>query len=105
VTHLGNLAAPLTGVILADYLLVKRGRIDVEALFDPNGRYRYVGGINAAALIGVAAGAAAYSLVPDAWVKVVWGLAVGALAYAALEPVQQALLARSGRTPATTEAA
>jgi nucleobase:cation symporter-1, NCS1 family len=105
VTHLGNLAAPLTGVILADYLLVKRGRIDVEALFDPNGRHRYVGGINAAALIGVAAGAAAYSLVPDAWVKVVWGLAVGALAYAALEPVQQALLARSGRTPATTEAA
>ena len=41
VTHLGNLAAPLTGVILADYLFVKRQRIDVEGLFDPGGRYRY----------------------------------------------------------------
>jgi NCS1 nucleoside transporter family len=105
VAHLGNLAAPLTGVILADYLLVKRGRIDVEALFDPNGRYRFLGGVNAAALVGVAAGAAAYSLVPDAWVKVVWGLAVAAVAYVALEPLQQSLLARSGRTRATTEAA
>jgi nucleobase:cation symporter-1, NCS1 family len=105
VEHLGNLAAPLTGVVLADYLLVKRGRIDVAALFDPTGRYRFLGGVNVAALIGIAAGAAAYSLVPDAWVKVVWGLAVAAVAYIALEPLQQSLLARSGRTPATTEAA
>jgi cytosine permease len=105
VEHLGNLAAPLTGVVLADYLLVKRGSIDVEALFDPNGRYRYLGGVNAAALAGVVAGAAAYSLVPDTWVKVLWGLAVAAVAYIALEPLQHSLLARSGRPPATTEAA
>jgi NCS1 nucleoside transporter family len=37
ITHLGNVAAPLTGVILADYLLVHRARIDVEALFDRDG--------------------------------------------------------------------
>ena len=75
-THLGNVAAPLTGVVLADYVLVKRERIDVEALFDPSGRYRYVRGVNAAALVAVAAGVAVYYAVPQEWVKVVWGLAV-----------------------------
>jgi hypothetical protein len=43
--------------------------------------------------------------VPQAWVKVVWGLAAAAVAYLALEPLQQALIARSGRAPATTEPA
>jgi NCS1 family nucleobase:cation symporter-1 len=105
VAHLGNVAAPLTGVVLADYLLVKRRRIDVAALFDPAGRYRYVAGVNAAALLAVATGVAVYSALPHAWLKVVWGLAASAVAYAALEPLQQALLARSGRAPATTEPA
>jgi NCS1 nucleoside transporter family len=105
VAHLGNVAAPLTGVVLADYLLVKRCRIDVDALFDPAGRYRYVSGVNAAALLAVATGVVAYSVVPHAWVKVVWGVAVAAVAYAALEPLQQTLLARSGRAPATTRPA
>ena len=74
VTHLGNLAAPLTGVILADYLFVKRQRIDVEGLFDPRGPYRYLNGINVAALPAIAAGAGVYYAVPSSWVKVVWGV-------------------------------
>jgi NCS1 family nucleobase:cation symporter-1 len=105
VAHLGTVAAPLTGVVLTDYLLVKRGRIDVDALFDPTGPYRYVGGLNAAALVSVATGAAVYAAVPQSWVKVAWGLATAVLAYGALEPLQQTLLARSGRPPATTEPA
>lgn len=102
VGYLGNVAAPLTGVVLADYLVTQRSRIDVPALFDPGGRYRYVRGVNAAAILAVAAGVVAYSLVPDAWVKVLWGLAVSAGVYLALEPVQQGRLTRSGRSPATT---
>ena len=78
ITHLGNIAAPLTGVVLADYVLVHRTRIDVAALFDPNGRYRYLNGVNAAAIAAVAIGVAVYYAVPQAWVKVLWGLAVGA---------------------------
>ena len=84
ITHLGNVAAPLTGVILADYLLVKRQRIDVEGLFDPHGPYRYLNGINVAALSAIAAGVGAYYAVPSSWVKVVWGVGVGAAAYLAL---------------------
>jgi NCS1 family nucleobase:cation symporter-1 len=105
VAHLGNVAAPLTGVALADYLLVKRGRIDVEALFDPAGRYRYAGGVNVAALLAVATGVAVYSALPHTWVKVVWGLVAGAVAYTALESAQRSLLGRAGRAPATTEPA
>jgi NCS1 nucleoside transporter family len=102
IAHLGNVAAPLTGVILADYLVVKRAQIDVEALFDRAGSYRYVGGVNVAALLAVATGAGLYYAVPHAWLKVAWGLAAGAIAYLALEPVQQTLLGRSGRGQATT---
>jgi NCS1 family nucleobase:cation symporter-1 len=33
--------APMAGIIASDYWLVKRQHIDVPALYDPNGRYRY----------------------------------------------------------------
>jgi cytosine permease len=94
ITHLGNLAAPLTGVVLADYLLIARTRIDVPALFDPNGRYRYVGGVNAAAVAAVAIGVAVYYAVPQSWLKVVWGLGVGAGGYLALRALQAAAARR-----------
>jgi hypothetical protein len=64
-----------------------------------------VAGVNAAALLAVATGVAVYAALPHAWLKVVWGLAAGAVAYVALEPLQQALIARSGRAPAATEPA
>lgn len=95
ITHLGNLAAPLSGVILADYVVLKRMRIDVPALFEAEGRYRYLRGVNVPALVAVAAGVAVYYAVPDAWLKVLFGLAAGAAAYLLI-----ALLAPSaaGRT-------
>jgi len=99
IVHLGNVAAPLTGVILADYLLIRRTRVDVAALFDPHGRYRYVGGINIAAVGAVAAAVCAYYALPHAWVKVLWGVGVGALAYVLLQAVQTAVVARA-RPPA-----
>jgi NCS1 family nucleobase:cation symporter-1 len=95
ITHLGNIAAPLTGVILADYLLLKRSRIDVPALFDPDGRYRYLNGVNAAALAAVGIGVGVYYALPQSWLKIVWGLAIGAGAYLALRRVHSALGALS----------
>jgi hypothetical protein len=56
-------------------------------------------------LAGNVAGAGLYSALPHALLKVVWGLAGGAIAYLALEPVQPTLIARSGRGQARTEAA
>lgn len=38
--------APFAGIIASDYWLVKKRHIDVPALYDPHGRYRYWYGIN-----------------------------------------------------------
>ena len=43
---------PIAGIIASDYWLVKRFHIDVPALYNPRGRYRYnVVGINPRAFI------------------------------------------------------
>jgi len=103
ITHLGNIAAPLTGVILADYVLLNRARIDVPALFDPAGRYRYLNGVNPSALAAVGIGVGVYYALPQAWLKIVWGLGVGAVVYLVLRRLQTAafrLKAETG-TPAS----
>ena len=104
IAHLGNVAAPLTGVVVADYLVVRRRRIDVAALFDRAGEYRFVRGFNVAALLAVAAGVGAYAAVPHTWVKVVWGLGAAALVYVVALPAQAALLARTGDAEPRAEA-
>ncbi|KAF9066556.1 permease for cytosine/purines, uracil, thiamine, allantoin-domain-containing protein [Rhodocollybia butyracea] len=37
---------PFAGIMVADYWLVHKGKVDVAAMYDPNGRYRYWNGIN-----------------------------------------------------------
>ena len=100
IVHLGNVAAPLTGVILADYLLVRRRRVDVAALYEPHGRYRFLRGANVAAVAATAVAVGVYYAVPHAWLKVAWGVLIGAVAYIALETVQRAV---AGRARAATE--
>ncbi|VDB94230.1 unnamed protein product [Peniophora sp. CBMAI 1063] len=41
---------PIAGVMIADYWIVHRGKVDVVAMYDPHGRYRYTGGVNWRAL-------------------------------------------------------
>jgi purine-cytosine permease-like protein len=79
ITHLGNLAAPITGVVLADYLVVRGGRLDVDALYSAPAAGR-LARVDASALVAVAAGTVVYSLVPDELVKVMWGAAAAAAA-------------------------
>jgi NCS1 nucleoside transporter family len=100
ITHLGNVAAPLTGVVLADYLVRQRGRLDVDALFDPAGRYRYLRGVNVEAVVAVAVAVAVYYAVPDAWLKVVWGLGAGAATYLALTAVARSQASRAAKEAA-----
>lgn len=63
-TALGNLFAPLAGVLLFHYVLVERMRIDVPALFDPNGIYQYWHGVNVTAVVWCFLGGGAYYLLP-----------------------------------------
>jgi len=98
IVHLGNVAAPLTGVILADYLLVRRGTVVVADLYESHGRYRYLNGVNPAALSAVIVAVAVYYAVPHGWVKVLWGVGIGAGAYLALEALQSAGVSRARRS-------
>ncbi|EGO02871.1 hypothetical protein SERLA73DRAFT_84745 [Serpula lacrymans var. lacrymans S7.3] len=44
---------PFAGVMITDFWLVHRGRVDVPAMYDPHGRYRYVGGFNWRAVLAM----------------------------------------------------
>jgi NCS1 family nucleobase:cation symporter-1 len=83
IVHLGNVAAPLAAVMLVDYVVVKRQEIDIAALFDPNGPYRYLNGVNVPAFIAVGAGVGLYYALPQSWLKIAWGLGAAAVTYLA----------------------
>jgi NCS1 family nucleobase:cation symporter-1 len=63
-TALGNLFAPLAGVLLFHYLFIARMRIDVPALFDPKGIYHYWHGVNVTAVGWCFVGGGVYYLLP-----------------------------------------
>jgi purine-cytosine permease-like protein len=65
-TALGNLFAPLAGVLLFHYLFVAHMRIDVPALFDPKGIYHYWHGVNVTAVVWCFVGGGVYYLLPVA---------------------------------------
>lgn len=52
----GGLLGAVGGVILCDYALVRRGRLDVRGLYDEHGPYRYRDGVNPRAVAALAAG-------------------------------------------------
>jgi NCS1 nucleoside transporter family len=83
IVHLGNVAAPLAAVLLVDYAVVKRRRIDVSALFDSSGVYRYLNGVNVPAFLAIGAGVALYYSLSHAWLKIAWGIGVAAVVYLA----------------------
>src|SRR5215212_5280129 len=87
---IGATMGPLLGIILADYYLLAKGEIDVEALYREDGRYRYQGGWNVNALIAAAVGALFSSILPnfthvlpDWWGVYGWffGVAIAGVAY------------------------
>jgi NCS1 family nucleobase:cation symporter-1 len=67
------------GVLIADYYLVRRTRLDVAGLYRRDGPYWYAGGFNPRALVALAAGVApcvpgflaavGAAAVPDVWVE------------------------------------
>lgn len=50
------LLGPIAGILVADYFLIRKTRLDVDALFDANGIYAAQGGWNLAGLIAFVAG-------------------------------------------------
>ena len=48
VNTLGAILAPVFGIMMVDYYIIKKEKLDVDALFDasPSGKYHYNGGFN-----------------------------------------------------------
>ncbi len=68
---LGNVFSPITGVLMADYLVMKRARIDLEALFQRDGIYWYWHGFNPVAILWTLLGFAIYLYLPVAVMKTI----------------------------------
>ena len=105
---LGAFLGPLFGVLMSDYWIIRRGRVDIAELFraDPEGKYYYTRGVNPRALIALipaTAVAAVLALVPafGAWAPFSW--AIGAILATALY-VPIAWSTRETETPAEVTA-
>lgn len=80
---LGNVFAPVAGVLVFDYLFLRGMRIDVAALYEPKGAYRYWQGFNLAAVAWTAIGFAVCTFViPTGWIPALVTLLVSGLGYA-----------------------
>jgi nucleobase:cation symporter-1, NCS1 family len=66
---LGNLFAPLAGILLADYLFVRLRRVQVTALFLRDGPYWYWKGFNLVAMFWTLTGFWIYFAIPAVWMQ------------------------------------
>lgn len=81
---IGSVFAPLFGVVLVDHFIVRRRRIDTQALGDPGGAYVYSGGWHVSAFVAWAIGFGAYQAL-NQWVPnlgaTLPSLVIGGLCY------------------------
>jgi len=78
---LGNVFSPIAGVLIADYLVMKRARIDLKALFDRGGIYLYWRGFNPVALVWTLLGFVIYLYLPTAVMKTISTVVICGIGY------------------------
>ncbi|HUB11052.1 MAG TPA: NCS1 family nucleobase:cation symporter-1 [Acetobacteraceae bacterium] len=90
---IGATMGPIFGIMMVDYYLIRRGAIDVTALYQEHGEYRYQSGWNPAAIIAFIVGALFSSVLPNIggllpswWAVYGWffGVAIGGGVYYAV---------------------
>ncbi len=93
VNAIGSTMGPLLGIILVDYYLIARGQINIQALYEEHGEYRYEGGWNLNAVAATVVGSIFSTflpnftnLLPSWWGTYGWffGVAIGGGTYYAL---------------------
>ena len=79
---LGNAFGPIAGVLIADYVWLRRMRVDVPALFQPGGPYWYRSGFNPVAMVWTGIGFIVCTvLVPVSWLPTVIAPVLTGLCY------------------------
>ena len=98
---LGNFFSPIAGVLVADYLFVKRMQIDVVGLFERNGPYWYWRGFNPIAALWTVAGFLIYMfIIPQAYIQTLCTLLITGAGYYAttrLAAMRSTVMARASR--------
>ena len=101
---IGATMGPIFGVMMVDYYLIAKGVVNVPALYQENGEYRYQNGWNVNALIAAALGALFSSILPNftsllpAWWGVYgwfFGVAIAGVAYYALRALTPSPVAKA----------
>jgi NCS1 family nucleobase:cation symporter-1 len=62
---IGATMGPIFGVLMVDYYLIRKGVVDVNALYQENGEFRFQGGWNISAFIAAGIGALFSSILPN----------------------------------------
>jgi nucleobase:cation symporter-1, NCS1 family len=101
---IGATMGPVFGIMMVDYYLIAKGRVNVPALYQENGEYRYQNGWNVSALVAAAIGALFSSILPnftsilpDWWAVYGWffGVAIAGAVYYALRAAMPSPVART----------
>ncbi|AEH77718.1 NCS1 family nucleobase:cation symporter-1 [Sinorhizobium meliloti WSM1022] len=99
VNMIGNTMGPIFGVMMVDYYLIRKGRVDVEALYREDGEFRFENGWHVNALIAAGIGIVFSSILPGltsvmpAWWGVYgwfFGVAIAGAIYYALRSFKSA---------------
>jgi len=102
VNAIGATMGPLLGVILVDYYLLRKGNVDVAALYQEHSEFRFQGGWNVAAFIAAGLGTLFSSILPNLtnvlpswWGVYGWffGVAIAAVTYYVLRLMMPARVA------------
>lgn len=105
ITILGDLFAPVAGVLIADYVFLRHLNVDVPALFDRNGRYWYWQGFNWVAIGWTAVGFVFSFFVPAQAIKVVATIVFTGVLYLATQLLLRPHLPTIQRATAPVEVA
>ena len=62
---IGSTMGPIFGIMMVDYYLIRAGKLDVNALYQENGEYRFQNGYNTAAFIAAAIGILFSTILPN----------------------------------------
>jgi NCS1 family nucleobase:cation symporter-1 len=101
---IGSTMGPIFGVMMVDYYLIAKGVVNVPALYQENGEYRYQNGWSVNALVAAAIGALFSSILPNftsllpAWWGVYgwfFGVAIAGAAYYALRALTPSPVAKA----------
>jgi len=76
VSAIGATMGPIFGVMMVDYYLIRKGEINVEALYNENGEFRFQSGWHVNAFIAAGIGALFSSILPafTSWLPAWWGV-------------------------------